>query len=340
MSSLNEELLEAGINYESLLTAFGIEPARQVHANDSLAWVCRCPFHEEKTPSCYFYIDKADYYCYGCHVGGDLIDLIQRLRNCNFVEACTWLKDFCGLTSEFSDLMSRFKESNQFIQGVQARAQQRNFKHEVYDEEIVKKLERGHREFYYQQGYTDEILDMFEVGYAEDYYHVPRLFFPIRDEHGQLVGMSGRRIDGQDQEMKWTHSANLAKKNLLYHLHFAKQYATIEDTKELMMVEGPVDCMRAALFGQKNVVALLGTSLSKEQQELLMKYAFRVIVALDGDLAGRLATKEVIKQLWGAFDLRVMSLPPEKDIGDVSIEQFQECFAQIRPVTSRTFNFD
>ena len=41
-----------------------------------------CPLHEERTPSFYVYLDTQRWRCYGaCAEGGDVVDLIQRLRH-------------------------------------------------------------------------------------------------------------------------------------------------------------------------------------------------------------------------------------------------------------------
>lgn len=39
---------------------------------------CRCPFHAEKTGSLRLYRGKRGWYCYGCHAGGSVLDLVMR----------------------------------------------------------------------------------------------------------------------------------------------------------------------------------------------------------------------------------------------------------------------
>ena len=36
-------------------------------------YVCSCPFHSEKTPSCTVFTDTQSFYCFGCGAGGDVI---------------------------------------------------------------------------------------------------------------------------------------------------------------------------------------------------------------------------------------------------------------------------
>lgn len=44
---------------------------------------CRCPFHAEKTGSMRLYKGKRGWYCYGCHAGGSVLDLVMRYYGLN-----------------------------------------------------------------------------------------------------------------------------------------------------------------------------------------------------------------------------------------------------------------
>ena len=55
-------------------------------------WKCLCPFHEERTPSFYFYTEENSWYCFGCHVGGrNAIDYLMKLENLPFKESVSRL---------------------------------------------------------------------------------------------------------------------------------------------------------------------------------------------------------------------------------------------------------
>ncbi len=47
-------------------------------------FIC-CPFHKEKTASMKIYKDS--YYCFGCGVGGDIFDFVQKMDGISFKEA-------------------------------------------------------------------------------------------------------------------------------------------------------------------------------------------------------------------------------------------------------------
>lgn len=51
-------------------------------------FICPLPEHDEKTASFVWYKNNNTYYCFGCGVGGDVIDLIMRLENVSFQDAC------------------------------------------------------------------------------------------------------------------------------------------------------------------------------------------------------------------------------------------------------------
>lgn len=53
----------------------------------------RCQFHgEDREPSGYLYVDEGRYHCFACHAGGDVFDLVIRMRGEGFAEALHWLR--------------------------------------------------------------------------------------------------------------------------------------------------------------------------------------------------------------------------------------------------------
>ena len=53
-----------------------------------------CPFHREKTPSFCVSPDKQIFHCFGCGVGGSVINFISRIENLNFKECLEFLLSF------------------------------------------------------------------------------------------------------------------------------------------------------------------------------------------------------------------------------------------------------
>jgi hypothetical protein len=51
-----------------------------------------CPFHNERTPSCYFYTETNTFYCFGCGEKGDIINFTMRFYGIDFKEAVKMLQ--------------------------------------------------------------------------------------------------------------------------------------------------------------------------------------------------------------------------------------------------------
>ena len=58
--------------------------------------MCRCPFHEERTPSMKLYDDH--FHCFGCGKSGDATALTAQLLHLKNGEAANWLMETFGLT--------------------------------------------------------------------------------------------------------------------------------------------------------------------------------------------------------------------------------------------------
>lgn len=81
MSNIDITEIKTRYTMCELLERLGIEVDRK-------NFIC-CPFHSEDTPSCRIY--EYSYYCFGCGVGGDIIDFVRRYLNKSFAEAIKYL---------------------------------------------------------------------------------------------------------------------------------------------------------------------------------------------------------------------------------------------------------
>lgn len=72
--------------------------------------MCRCPFHDDSTPS--MKLDRR-YYCFGCGATGDVIDFVSRLRGIGSMEAAILLaQDFAILYESSADKPSKPRQQN------------------------------------------------------------------------------------------------------------------------------------------------------------------------------------------------------------------------------------
>lgn len=82
-------------------------------------YVCLCPFHSEKSPSCHINVGKQFFHCFGCGAGGDVITLVMKAENLEYIEALKFLAERAGMTmpedaknNDLSALKARILEMN------------------------------------------------------------------------------------------------------------------------------------------------------------------------------------------------------------------------------------
>lgn len=63
-------------------------------------WLCACPFHDDRSPSLSIDVEKGLWNCFGCHVGGDCFDYVERRQGISFAEALVYLEDRLGIRNE------------------------------------------------------------------------------------------------------------------------------------------------------------------------------------------------------------------------------------------------
>ncbi|BBH54724.1 MobF family relaxase [Fluviispira sanaruensis] len=122
-----------------------------------------------------------------------------------------------------------------------------------------------------------------------------RIMIPINNGDGKCVGFGGRiyrKIEIEKGISKYVNPRNTEifdKSATLFGLDKAKD--SIKETGEAIIVEGYLDQIALHKAGIKNVVAVLGTALTKEHINELKNYTSEVTLLFDGDKAGIAAAK-------------------------------------------------
>ncbi len=159
------------------------------------------------------------------------------------------------------------------------------------------------------RGYTQELVDLFDL-YYHDY--AKRVIFPIKDHLGRFIGWQGRDITGESQIKILTKPDGLKKSLFLYN------FCTVKDESTITLVEGPIDCHKAY---QHNAVALFGKQISDIQLSLLMSNENLQTVILGLDPDARKECLALAAQLSLLYDVKIVDLPLDKDLGDCSIDE-------------------
>lgn len=314
-----------------------------------------CPFHHEKTPSFSVSSDKQIYKCFGCGEAGNVVTFVMKTKNLPFMDALKFLGDRINLTIETTDSTNKGlddkKEKLYNINVESARYFFRNllntpaaleyFRRRGIADATIKKFGLGYSlegwsnliNYLKRKGYTE--LDLISAGVVNkrdsggiyDKFR-NRVMFPIFDYKGKVIGFGGRVLD--DSKPKYLNSPETVIFNKginLYGLNFAIKNNT---ERYFIIVEGYMDCISLHQYGVTNAVASLGTALTTSQAKLLKRYADKVIISYDADLAGQAATMRGLDILRNeGFDVRVLTVPSGKDPDEYIRSNGKEAFMRL-----------
>ena len=83
------------IDFMTIKECVKVPQAAEYYGIEHRHGMCRCLFHDEKTPSMKLYPNN--YYCFGCGAHGDVIDLVQAIFNKKPVDAAKRINADFGL---------------------------------------------------------------------------------------------------------------------------------------------------------------------------------------------------------------------------------------------------
>lgn len=272
-------------------------------------YVGLCPFHNEKTPSFVVSPDLQRYKCFGCLESGDIFNFLQKIENIDFPEALEKLAKEAGVELKKQEGFSKYKILEEI-----------NYKATHYYYSQLKENKKA-MDYLEKRGFNKESIKNFGIGYApkkpelrkyllrtknysqrqlldsglftlkdkvvkEKFYD--RIMFPIRSTRGTVLGFTGRVLPGNDWGPKYMNSPDTPifhKKENLFGQYESRQEIRKKDLA--IICEGSTDVVSAHQHGIKNIVAPLGTALTKEQLEKLSKTTKNILFFFDSDKAGQ-----------------------------------------------------
>ncbi len=313
-----------------------------------------CPFHDEKTASFVVSPAKQIYHCFGCGAGGDSVKFVMEYEKLNYPEALEKLADSYNFSLSYTDnkhnkprsqVMDKINEWYQKLLTTNQTALSYIKDRGIY-ESSVEKFGIGYAPSSNEtiNYIKNQFLNMGEaveagiVGYdgGRNFARfIERITFPIHSANGTLVGFGGRTITGH--QAKYVNSPETPffnKSRLLYAYHHAKQ--ALYKTNEIIITEGYLDVIMLHQAGFNNAVATLGTALTPEHLPLLRKGEPRVVMAYDGDKAGRNAALKASKLLSaagfiGGVVIFAEGLDPADMVKNGATEELSNMFREAKP---------
>lgn len=331
-------------------------------------WAC-CPFHHEKTPS--FAVNESEqfYHCFGCGVSGGVVRFVQEIESTDFPGAVRILAARAKIPVPESDFDSekaaalkrkrdtlvkilldtaRFYLSN--LYGGRAEAHLEYISRRKLAPTTVKKFGLGASLDFYSlpeyltgKGYSRaDLLDSGVLTEAKNGRLIDsqggRLIFPIINAFDEVVAFGGRLLEKSDfakyKNTKETLVFNKSK--TLYNINLLKKLKRTKPISEVIVVEGYMDTISLYQAGFENVVASMGTSLTKDQARLVKRYSENVLISYDGDFAGQKADLRGLEILKDEnLNVRVVPLPDGLDPDDVAKQgaaAYQACLDAAMPL--------
>ena len=341
------------------------------------SYVGSCPFHAEKKRSFRVYPDGKRFMCFGCGARGDVFEFLTRLEGKPFPAVVRDVAARVGVIvppAEESPEERRARGERATLFAACAAAATHWQRHLWSDEGDLA------RRYLTARGVSEEVARAYRLGYALPKWHdveralgarmqraalhgagllatredaggAPRFFdrfrdriiFPIEDARGRIVGFGGRAI-AAETEPKYLNGPETPlykKAGVLYGLSRARE--TIRRTRRAILVEGYFDVVVLHQAGFLGTVGCGGTTLTREQVELLGASGCRELVLLfDGDEAGARAPAVAAHVLLQAELSTLVARIPATGCGGSDPDTFvlragkaslEEVLAAARPLT-------
>jgi DNA primase len=320
---------------EQVLEHYGILD-RFKRGADSLSGPC--PIHKGSNPTQFrVSISKNVWNCFSeCKHGGNVLDFIARMDDVSIhaaaLKAIVWFNlDPEAMSADSNQEATESGEAPKTEKAPQPKpfARPAPVAENVAPNKPLKfrldKLERGHP-YLAERGLTLETIIDFGIGYCAKGMMAERIAIPIQNASGEVVAYAGRYIgEAPEGTPKYKLPQGFRKSLELFNIDRAiKEPAD----QPLVIVEGFFGCMKLHQFGCRKVVALMGSTLSAAQEQLIRQHTDRhsqVIIMLDEDEAGRAGREDVAVRLAKFVFVKVHAFAEDgQQPDDMTAEEVQE----------------
>jgi len=303
-------------NLEKVLKYLKID---YTHNGDS--YRSACPIHGGTSKTSFdINSETGMWYCHSkCKIGGDIIELVQKLKGISFLQACDLIADISGFTIdgiEFTkEEISHYEDAKEWIESLTEEIEFKEYNLDV--QEIFKVNE--------YRGLSKELLEEYEIFYAKEFILSNgtthnRIGFPIYFLN-KLIGVQ-LRATRRNAIPKWiSQPKGLSVGNALYNY----DKICTQDIEFLIIVEGIMDCLALIEEGYP-CVCTFGSKVTDKQKEFLENLGVDIYIAYDGDTAGRKGALKSFEKLQYTCDVYFIDIPDGHDPYTIDKELFRELF--------------
>lgn len=333
----------------------------QLHSRGEGKYVCLCPLHHEKTPSCHINDSLGVFYCFGCKEGGDLITFLQKKEGISFSDFPEFIRKNYGIDLNINYEPKKRNILQEVFQALKEGIKEQDIR--ILDSFLSKKIGKNVEKIkeivdiiFVSKENIDNVVSRLseeEKGelaaikflvYRSPETNSPKIHSPFTDRivvpvyyNNSIVGISGRYYKYEEGHVnsKYFHT-RFPKKNHLLFLEESKRLANKLKTDVVYVTEGMFDALSLLGLGIP-AVSVLGSDISLEQLNLLNRNFKTVYFVFDSDEAGRKARYNVARTLVEtnrpSFSSYFIYLPKEKDIDEL-ISKYGENFPSFLKIKS------
>ena len=329
--------VKAPIKIEQVLEHYGLMDKFK-RGTDSLNGPC--PIHGGSNPTQFrVSISKNIWNCFSeCKHGGNVLDFIAKMDDVSIHAAALKAIEWFNLDSEAMSAGDGDEQSSEAPKGDTTPAPKPIVKKQPAPPAEkaapnaplkfrLDKLERSHP-YLAERGLTLETIVDFGLGFCSKGMMADRIAIPIHNIKGEVVAYSGR-FPGEPSEdiPKYKLPQGFRKSQELFNIDRAVKEPA---NKPLVIVEGFFDAIKLHQHGCRKVVALMGSTMSATQEELIRQHAKpadHVVIMLDENEAGRAGRDDIACRLSKFCFVRVHEFDqPDMEPEHLSAEQIQQLF--------------
>jgi DNA primase len=288
----------------------------------------KCPLHDGKGQRT-FHANTAKnaFQCFSCGKKGNILDFVAARENCSIQEASILIADWFQIetsdTAPDSPAPQKPRKKAEKPADIKPRPEP-DIKPEDRNKPLpfALRIDPSHA-YGFDRGLTGETIQTFGTGLCVSKgMFAGRYVIPIHNELGQIVAYAGRSLD-EETEPKYLFPPSekgFFKSELIFNLHRVIKLASADDL--VYVVEGFFATMHFHQLGLP-CVALMGSSLSPAQEDLLVQNFNRLALVFDGDPAGRKCADECLRRLARRCQVRVIDLADDEQPDCLSDEQIK-----------------
>ena len=244
-----------------------------------------CPFHPDENPSMIVKLVEGQYFCFGCQESGDALKFVQTMYRgkLNDLEACKLFVEILKSDKVRCVKVSRMHRKRKDKQEAILKSKMYYYGLKTIDWEndnLDEVIECG--DYMEQRGFTKRTLTKCKAKVT--FNKMYPIIFPMKD-NGTFKGWVSRTTNKRiEKRRKYLYNEGFSRATTLC--------GTYDDKSPVYIVEGYMDMLKLKQFGVRNVVAILGWKISREQIDKLKRCGVKhVVSALDNDECGNKGSK-------------------------------------------------